>query len=245
MAKKHIIFLLFCLFQMTILSAQEARKHDISADVAAQGVVGHNLTYKWFEGADVKGVLNYDNIKIALNFEALTVKTYSFGLSVQPSFEVCKNGYLFVDGTLHSRLFRKYKAYEFVYSGSVGFRMRHFLVQLGVYSRTIDALDRDWHSLNNYVTEPFNFQYKLAISVMGFDHPWDVYLVGSDFNEFEFERMWEPLFTLGGRWDFKDRWSAVAEGMLKPAGVFHGAVKYYEAVFRVGIRHALSVRDKK
>ena len=245
MLKKLLFFLLISLCQVVSLNAQEARRHSISADVEARGLIGYNNTYQWYEGADLKGVLHVDKTDVVLNFEALTKNVFSMGLTVSPSFEVCDNGFIFLDGTLHSRIFGRYKAYEFVYAGSAGFRMRHFLVQIGVFSRTIDAMGRSWHSLDNFVTEPFNFLYKVNISIMGFDHPWDVYLTGSNFNEYEYERMWEPILSLGGRWDFKDRWSAVAEGTLQAAGMFHGTVKFYEAVFRVGIRHALSVRDKK
>ena len=245
MVGKRHVFLLLCLFSLAFLNAQEATRHIVTADVTAQAVAGYSHTYKWYGGADLKGGLHIDNTDISLNFEALTAKTYSFGLSVSPWFEVCRNGRLFLEGTLHSRVFQRYKIYEFVYAGSVGFRMRHFSAQVGIFSKTMDALGRDWHSLNNYVTEPFNLLYKVKISVMGFDNPWDIYLVGANFNEFEYERMWEPICTLGGRFDFKERWSLVAEGTLQAAGMFHGTVKFYEAVFRVGIRHALSVRDKK
>ena len=236
--KRHI-FLLLCLFSMTVLNAQEAREHVISADVAAQGLVGYNTTFNWYEGLDLKGVLHADNVDFTLNFEALTKNVYSIGLNFCPSFKLCKNGYIFFDGTLFSRIYGISSNYEFIYAGSVGFRMRHFSVQAGLFSRTIDTWKRDWHSLDSPVTEPFNLLYKVKISVMGFDHPWDVYGVFSNYNDYEYERMWEPIFALGGRWDFKDRWSAVAEGTLKPAGQFHGTIKFYEATMRVGVSFRL------
>ena len=188
------------------MNAQEAQKHNISADVTAQGLVGYNLTYNWYGGLDVKGVLHADNVDFTLNIEALTKNVYSIGLTFCPSFQLCKNGYLFFDGTLFSRIYGISNNYEFIYAGSVGFRMRHFSVQAGLFSRTIDTWKRDWHSLYSPVTEPFNLLYKVKISVMGFDHPWDVFFVGANYNDYEYERMWEPMFSLGGRWDFKDRW---------------------------------------
>lgn len=222
--------MLVCLFAAASMGAQE---------VQVNGLVGYNNTFKWYGGADVKGVLHVDNTDFTLNLEALTANTYSLGMTVSQSFEVCSNGFLFLDGTLHSRIFSIYKTYEFVYAGSVGFKMRHFSAQVGLFSRTIDAFGRDWHSLENYVTEPFNLLYKMKISVMGFDNPWDVYLIGSNYNDFEYERMWEPIFSLGGRYDFKERWSAVAEGTLEAAGIFHGTVKFYEAVMRIGIKYKI------
>ena len=239
MAKKYHIFLLFSLLTVTFLNAQEAQKHSISADVIAQGVVGYNLTYTWYGGADLKGVLHYDNTDFTVNFEALTAKTFSLGFTASQAFKVCNNGFVFLDGTLHSRFFAQYKTYEFVYAASAGFRMRHFSVQAGLFSRTIDAFGRNWHSLDNYITEPFNLLYKIRLNLKGNDHPWDVYAVLSNYNDYEYERMWEPIVSLGGRWDFKDRWSAVAEGTLEAAGIFHGTVKFYEAIFRVGIKYKL------
>lgn len=234
--KKHIVFLLILLFSSSFLRAQEWEKHDFSADVTALGVVGYNYTHQWYGGADVKGAFRVDNVDFSLNIEALTSKTYSFGLTVSPSFEVCRNGFVFIDGTVHSRLFSKYDIFEFVYAGSAGFRMRHFSAQFGFFSRTIDDISREWHSLENYVAEPFNLLYKVSVSIMGYDNPWDVYLVGSNYTEFEYERMWEPIFTLGSRYDFKDRWSAVAEGTLKPSGMFHLDASFYNATLRVGVK---------
>lgn len=239
MLKKRHILLLFCLVSAIVLNAQEARKHNLSADVGAMGMVGYSHTYKWYGGLDLKGNLHIDNTDVALNLEALTENVYSMGLTVRPNFNVCKNGVLFAEGTMHSRIFGNYKVYEFVYAGSVGFRMRHFLVQAGIFSKTFDALGRNWHSLDNYITEPFNVLYRLTISIMGFDHPWDVYLTGANFNDFEYERVWEPLCTLGGRWDFKEKWSLVAEGTMKSAGMFHGTAKFYGAMLRVGVIYKL------
>ena len=239
MSGKRHIFLLIFLFSAFILNAQEAKKHSISADVMAQGLVGYNNTFNWYGGLDLKGVLHADNVDFTMNFEALTKNVYSIGLAFCPSFQLCKNGYLFFDGTLFSRIYGISSNYEFIYAGSVGFRMRHFSVQAGLFSRTIDTWGRDWHSLYSPVTEPFNLLYKVKISVMGFDNPWDVYFVCANYNDYEYERMWEPMFSLGGRWDFKDRWSAVAEGMLKPAGQFHGTIKFYEATIRAGVSFRL------
>lgn len=239
MGKKQLVFLLICLFPMMALKAQKTGRHEISADVTAQGLVGYNNTYRWYEGVDLKGVLHVDNNDFYLNLEALTANVYSVGLSVRPNIELCRNGFGYIDVSLHSRFFVSYKVYEYVYSASMGFKMRHFDVQLGLFTKVIDGFNRDWDAVEFTLTEAFNFLYKLRISVMGFDNPWDIYLAGANFNEFEYERMWSPLFSLGGRWDFKERWSAVAEGTLKPAGMFHGAVKFYEAVLRIGITYRL------
>ena len=232
--KRHIFLLLF-MFLALFGNAQEAKKHNVSADFMALGVAGYSHTYSYYGGTDLKGVLHVDNTDVTLNLEALSAHTYSMGLSVSPSFQVCKNGFVFAEGTLNSRIFEQYKIFEFVYAGSVGYKMRHFSAQVGLFSRTIDDLNRDWHSTDSPVTEPFNLLYKVKVSIMGFDHPWDIYLVGGNFNDYEYERMWEPIFALGGRWDYKSRWSALAEVTMQSAGLFHGTVKFYEMTVRAGV----------
>ena len=239
MNKKRSVLLLICLLSAVFLNAQEAKKHAISADLSAQGLVGFNNTYRWYEGADLKGVLHIDNNDFYLNLEALTANVYSMGLSVRPNIELCRNGFGYIDVSVHSRFFNNYKIYEFVYSASFGFKMRHFDVQLGLFTKVIDGFNKPWDEVESRVLEPFNFLYKLRFSIMGFDNPWDICLTGANFNEFEYERMWEPLFSLGGRWNFKERWSAVAEGTLKPAGMFHGSVRFYESVLRIGVNYKL------
>lgn len=235
MVKKSVFLSVILLFSVVSAMAQDGRRHRVSADVTAQGLVGYSNTRHWYGGLDLKGVLHVDNTDLSLDFEALTEDTYSIGMTASQAFEVCRNGFVFLDGTLHSRVFSNYKTYEFVYAGSAGFRMRHFSAQFGIFARIIDALGRDWHSLGNYIAEPFNLSYKVKISIMGFDNPWDIYLVGSNYTDYEYERMSEPIFSLGGRYDFNGRCGMVAEGTLKPAGMMHGAVRFYGAVVRVGV----------
>mgnify|MGYP006988928654 CR=1 FL=1 len=239
MVKKPAILLFILLFSVTFMMAQDGKARSVSANVTAQGLVGYSYTRHWYGGMDLKGVLHIDNTDFSLDFEALTEDTYSIGMTASPAFEVCRNGFVFLDGTLHSRVFSNYKTYEFVYAGSAGFRMRHFSAQFGIFAKIIDAIGRDWHSLDNYIMEPFNFLYRVKISIKGFDNPWDVYLVGSNYTDFEYERMSEPIFTLGGRCDLKGRCSVVAEGTLKPAGMLHGVVRFYEAIMRVGVSFRL------
>ena len=227
------------LFSVTVMMAQDGKIRNVSGDVTAQGLVGYSYTRHWYGGVDLRGVLHVDNTDFSLDCEALTEDTYSIGMTASQAFEVCRNGFVFLDGTLHSRIFSRYATYEFVYAGSAGFRMRHFSAQFGVFARIIDAIGRQWHSLDTYIAEPFNFLYKVKISIKGFDNPWDIYLVGSNYTDFEYERMSEPIFTLGGRYDFKRRYSVVAEGTLKPAGMLHGVVRFYEATMRVGVSFRL------
>lgn len=236
--KKTIFLTLICVFQMTLF-AQEKREREVSADFTAQGVAGYNTTWKWHSGGDIKGALHLENTDIHLDLESLTSNVHSVGATVTPFFDVCKNGQLFLDGTLHSRIFSRDKAYEFVYSGSVGFRMRHFSVQAGIFARIMDAMGRNWHSVDNYIVEPFNVLYRIAVSIKGFDNPWDIYFIGADYSEFEYERVWQPIFTMGGRAKVGERLSIVAEGTLKPAGMFHLDANFYAAWLKVGVNYKL------
>ena len=236
--RKTLLFLSIFVFCLPAF-AQEKREREVSADFTAQGVVGYNTTWKWHSGGDIKGALHLKNTDIHLDLESLTSNVHSVGATVTPYFDVCKNGQVFLDGTLHSRIFSRDKAYEFVYSGSVGFRMRHFSVQAGIFARIMDAMGRNWHSVDNYIVEPFNVLYRVAVSIKGFDNPWDIYFIGADYSEFEYERVWQPIFTMGGRAKVGERLSIVAEGTLKPAGMFHLDANFYAAWLKVGVNYKL------
>lgn len=228
------------IFALPLLGfAQGARGSRISGDISVNGVFGYNTTWNWYGGGDIRGVMHIDNIDFHLDFEGLSANVYSIGLTASPHFDVCENGQVFLDGTMHSRIFCGDGAYEFIYAGSAGYRMRHFSVQAGVFARVIDALGRDWHSVDNYIVEPFNVMYKVALSIKGFDNPWDIYFTGSNYNEFEYERVWQPIFMMGGRVTMNERFSVWAEGTLKPTGMFHLTATYYESLLKVGVNYKL------
>lgn len=233
---KKLLLLLTCVLPLMI-SAQEKQLDNVKADITVQGVVGYNTTWKWYGGGDIKGALHLDKIDFNLDFEGLSSNVFSIGLTASPYFDVCKNGQVFLDGTLHSRIFSRDKAYEFVYSGSAGYRMRHFSVQVGVFAKVIDAIGRDWHSIDNYIVEPFNVLWRVAASIKGFGNPWDIYFVGANYNEFEYERVWQPIFTMGGRVNINEKLSVVAEGTLKPTGMFHLDATFYAAWLKAGVNY--------
>jgi len=236
--KKKLLLLLMCAFPLMVF-AQEKQERKVSGDLTVQGVLGYNTTWKWYGGGDIKGALHLNKINFNLDFEGLSSNVFSIGLTASPYFNVCKNGQVFLDGTMHSRIFSCNKAYEFIYSGSAGFRMRHFSVQVGVFAKVIDAIGRDWHSVDNYIVEPFNVLYRIAVSIKGFDNPWDIYFVGANYNEFEYERVWQPIFTMGGRAAVgkSKKLSIVAEGTLKPTGMFHLDATFYAAWLKVGVNY--------
>lgn len=236
--RKIILLLLVYILPMTLF-AQEKQERKVSGDITVRGVISYNNTWKWYSGGDIKGALHLKNTDIHLDIESLTANVHSVGATVTPYFNVCKNGQVFLDGTMHSRIYSRDKAYEFVYAGSAGFRMRHFSVQVGVFAKIMDAMKRNWHSVDNYIVEPFNVLYRVAISIKGFDNPWDIYFVGADYNEFEYERVWQPIFTMGGRAKVGERLSIVAEGTLKPTGMFHLDANFYAAWLKVGVNYKL------
>jgi len=236
--RKTLLLLLVYIIP-TALFAQEKQERNVTADFTVQGAVGYNTTWKWYCGGDIKAALHLKKTDIRLDLESLTANVHSVGTTVTPYFDVCKNGQIFLDGTLHSRIFSRNKAYEFVYAGSVGYRMRHFSVQVGIFAKIMDATGRNYHSVSNFIAEPFNVLYRVAVSIKGFNNPWDIYFVGSDYNEFEYERVWQPIFTMGGRAKVGERLSIVAEGTLKPTGIFHLDTHFYAAWLKVGVNYKL------
>ncbi|MGN0033459.1 MAG: hypothetical protein ACI358_06775 [Candidatus Limimorpha sp.] len=235
MNNKYIVFLIFLISSVSVTAQMSSQ--DFSSEISAQAIGGYSNTWNYYSGLDLKGSLHVRNIDLCINVETLSKNTYSLGFTVSPYMMLNDKAKLFMDGTLHSRLFTSYRTYEFVYAFSFGLKMRHFSAQVGLFSRAIDDMDRQWHDTDNYVAEPFNLLYRVVISIMGFDNGWDIFLSGSDFNEFEYERMWEPILSLGGRYDINDKISAVAECTLKPSGMFHLVASFYSVWMKAGITY--------
>ena len=235
MNRKIIAFLILVISSVSLFAQTSGR--DFSSDISVQAVGGYSNTRLFYGGMDMKGALHINNIDLNLNVEALSRSTFSFGLTASPHLKLNDKLMLFADGTLHTRLFPDYRTYEFVYAFSLGLKMRHLSAQVGLFSRAIDDMDRQWHDTDNFIAEPFNLLYRVMLSLMGFDNSWDIFVCVSDFNEFEYERMWEPIMSLGTKYDINNKMSVVAETSLKPSGMFHLVASFYSVWMKAGITY--------
>ena len=112
-------------------------------------------------------------------------------------------------------------------------------VQLGVYTRSMFEFNRDWHSEDEIVTEPFGFLYSIEVFVRPQSSNWNLSFRISDTDDFQIERMWQPLFMIGGRYSLTERLSVLMQAQCKPTGMFHLNASFYGAQLRAGISYKL------
>lgn len=226
--KRTIIMSAFLVLAQCVCGAQSGPSVDV------MGVLGYNTTWQWHTGADVRARVPVgDSIDLTSALELLSADAYAAGISARPHFALGA-GECFLDGTLHSRRFACYDTYEFVYAMSAGYATKHFSVQAGLFAKMIGDTDMKWHSTEQIIAEPFNLLYRVSFSLKGNDAPWDISVAMSDFDEFQYERHWQPFFSMKGRWDATESLSLLAEGTLKPAGMFHLDCSFYGACLRLG-----------
>lgn len=231
---KKFIFILSFLFSLPLCARDFG---DDRYSVSAYGVYGYNGTWKNFGGADIKGFMPVNfHYEMDASFEILSSGVFSASVTARPKFPLSV-GELFVDGSLFYRNLYKYRASEFVSAVSVGYRMDYVSAQVGLFSRTMINNDRASQDNEAYVGEPFNLLYRVSFKVRPAFCVWNVGGGITDYNDFEYERMWEPLFFIDGHYDINDNLRLLAEVYVKPTGMFHLVASFYGITVKAGLSY--------
>lgn len=176
------------------------------------------------------------------HFEALadvqlsTANIYTVALTARPKFTL-PAGELFIDTRAYYRAVVRASQWDAVAALSLGYRMDYVSVQIGLFSRVMGFYGRNWHSTDAFDSEPFNLLYNLQVFARPQDCPWNISLSIANMDEFQYERMWAPFFTLGARYDINDHWRLDVATQLKLTGMFHLNAEFYSANARVGFTY--------
>ncbi|MBQ9476073.1 MAG: hypothetical protein IJU69_07515 [Bacteroidales bacterium] len=233
-------FLLTLTAAAIIIAAPKAGAQDKGDDnysVSALALYGWNSNWKSYGGLDLRGhipVNKYFEANVGVVYN--TPSIFSLTATARPKFKL-PVGELYLDGTLHCRVLANYRSAEWVMAGSVGYHKDYFGAQLGVFNRTVADMDRDAHSANEYLSEPFNIMYKVYFKVRPECSKWNVGGGMTNFNEWQYERHWQPFFFIDGHYDFNDNIRLLADVTIEPTGTFHLNANFYGIVTRVGVRY--------
>lgn len=229
---KRISLVILALMVILPSSLLEARDFGFGGMAALAG--GYNPTWGSYGGVDLRAQMAVDrHLDVYAGFEGLTAGSISTGISVRPKIQFAVGTLYFDAGVLYKHLGGD-GIFDFVSRGSLGWQMKHFDVQLGMFNRTMGSIERDIHTDEEMIGEPFNVLYRLQYNLKGNDNPWDLWCGMSDFTAFEFERHWSPIFYLGGRRTLGDDLQLFGQTEIKPTGMFHLNACFYGIVFRVG-----------
>ena len=230
--KQLLIALLFC----SSLSALAQEKSPISIQSYAE--YGYNYTWGHYGGLAVIGnfpINAYFDLEAGINTATSNVHAINTKAIVHFPLKV---GDLTLENRYLYRLFLRNNTQDLAASLSVGYAINHFKVGLGVYARIYGDIRFERHneSIPNIV-EPFNLMYSIEGQLFKQDHNWNLALCMSNHDNFQIERMYQPIFTLKGNYKPAEHFNLLAEVACKPAGMLHGSANFYAIYTRLGFSY--------
>jgi hypothetical protein len=210
-----------------------SEQYSISFDMG----YGHNLTYGSFANFDLGAYMPINtHFEMQANVRMSTANTYAVGVQMRPKFAL-PVGEMYIEDRLLTSFIRREQFLDFVHALSVGYRMQYVNVQLGMTNRVMLPPTYELSAGDTFVCEPFDLLYRLEVYVRPATSVWNLSLALANVDEYQIERMWQPMFYLGGWYDINDHWRLSIQGKLKLAGMFHLNAHYYASEVRVGAEY--------
>ena len=203
------------------------------------GMVEYSYNTAWghhanFDAQALMPVNPHVELEAKLQFSSANVHTGV--VQVRPKFEL-PVGELFLETDVLCKLVARSRVSDLDVALGVGYRMDYVSVTLGIFSRVLNDWDRDWHSNDTYVSEPFNLLYRLEVFCRPQNNPWNLSFMFSNVDDYQLERMWQPLFSIGAYYDVVEHWRLNFGVQCKPNGMFHLDATFYGATLRAGFSY--------
>ena len=209
------------------------RKYSISV----MGEYSYNQTWLHHGNIDVQGLMPFNpHFEMEAKLQASTANVYTGSVQLRPKFAL-PVGELFIETDVLCKLLARNRLSDLTAGLGIGYRMDYVSVTVGMYCRILDNWDRQWHSDETYVVEPFNVMYRLEVFCRPQNNPWNISACVSNVDDYQMERVWQPLFMLGGYYDVNDHWRLNIGAQCKPTGMFHLDATFYGATARAGFTY--------
>lgn len=194
----------------------------------------YNTTWGHHANFDIQGLMPFNpHFEMEARLRLSTAKVYTGVVQIRPKFEL-PVGELFLETDLRYRAVVRNKIGDITAGVAIGYRMDYISITIGSYCRVLDDWTRSWHSTDSYVVEPFNLLYRIEVFCRPQDNNWNLSFLFSDVDEFQMERMWQPLFGIGAWYDIDEHWRLNFAAQCKPTGMFHLDASFYGASGKVG-----------
>lgn len=176
------------------------------------------------------------HFELRAGIQASTINHHTLALQMRPKFDL-PIGQLFIDGNMLYKAAIPYNQWDLVGALSVGYRMDFLSFQVGSFARIMDFYKRDGHSASAYNVEPFNLMYRVQVFCRPQTEQWNLWFAIANFDEWQYERMWQPMFFAGAHYDFNEHWQLNLAAQCKLAGMFHLDATFYAAYLRAGFTY--------
>ena len=235
MKQKSVFILTFlCLALSAVAQVQPG---DSQYSVSLHAGYGHNLTYGSYANFDLDAYMPINqHFDMQANVRTSTANFHTMGVQLRPKF-ILPIGELYIEDRLLMRFVSRDSFRDFVHALSVGYKMQYVNVQVGMATRIITPLPYSNRSEDEMILEPFDAVYRVEAFVRPQTSPWNISLCLSNMDNYQVERMWQPMFYLGGWYDITKHWRVRLSGKYKLAGMFHLNAHYYGAEVRAGVEY--------
>ena len=234
---RRIVYLFFFVAIGMCVAAQETVQPTTEFEFLTE--YGYNLTYQHHANFDLKARTTINrHFELDAALQLSTVNHYTAAVSTRAVFPL-PVGDMYLQNRLMYKLLCFAKLYDFNASLSLGYRMDYVNVELGLFARVMDEWKRPVHSEVEPIIEPYNILYRIEAFVRPQASRWNLSLCFSNIDDYQMERMWQPLFMLGGYYCPADHWKVLAGVECKPTGMFHLNAQFYGVVARVGVAYKL------
>lgn len=205
--------------------------------LSVMGEYSYNQTWLHHGNLDVQALLPFNpHFEMEAKLQLSTANVYSGTVQLRPKFEL-PTGEMFLETDLMYRAYARNQVSDITAALGVGYRMDYVSVMMGVFCRVIDDWQRDWHTDETYVVEPFNLLYRLEVFCRPQTNPWNLSFIVSNMDDYQMERMWQPLFMARAHYDVNDHWRVLMGVQCKPTGMFHLDATFYGATARAGFMY--------
>jgi hypothetical protein len=90
---------------------------------------------------------------------------------------------------------------------------------------------------NEMIAETFYFIYALEVYARPIDCNWNISARIANIDDYQIERMYNPIFSLAGRYDPAPHWRVSGRVICKPAGMFNMTASFFDAHGIVGFSY--------
>ena len=222
---------------MALMAMAQVQAGDTTYSVLLHMGYAHNLTYGSYANWDLGAYMPINpHFDMQANIRTSSANVHTMGVQLRPKFRLPK-GELYLEDRLMMRFAMRDNYRDFVHALSVGYMMQYVNVQVGMANRIIMPMPYEHHSNDAMILEPFDAVYRVEAFVRPQSAAWNISLALSNMDNYQIERMWQPMFYLGGWYDVNEHWRVRLSGKMKLAGMFHLNAHYYGAELRAGAEY--------
>ena len=231
------LLMMHCALCMSATDSTRWQLPESRYSITAMVEYAYNLSWGHFANIDAQALLPINrHFEMKVNLQASFKNVYTAGVIMRPKFPLpC--GELFFDTEVMYKAVLRANQMDLVTALSLGYRFDYLSVQIGSYARVMENYAREWNSEEAYNIEPFNLLYRLEVFCRPQSCNWNISAVFANYDDYQFERMWQPLFMLGGRYDIDNHWRVHLDAECKPTGMFHLNAAFYAATVRAGFTY--------